>query len=120
MTEALKKTSKILKALSDENRLRILTLLSGKKDLCVCEITEVIGLSQPTISSHLKILENAGLIEYKKEGLWVNYNISSSMDGETKRLADSVSDLLKKSEIIKKDLKRLMSIDRKKICSRQA
>lgn len=120
MSDGLKKTSKIIKALSDENRLRILSMLSGKKDLCVCEITAVIGLSQPTISSHLKILENAGLLEYKKEGLWVNYNISSSMDGETKRLVGSISALLAKSETIKKDLKRLMSIDRKKICSRKA
>ncbi|MBC7334297.1 MAG: winged helix-turn-helix transcriptional regulator, partial [Actinobacteria bacterium] len=68
--------TKILKALADENRLRILALLKAseniKKDICVCEIQSIIGLSQPTISSHLKVLENAELIEYKKNGLWVN------------------------------------------------
>ncbi len=46
----------------------------------MCEIKEIIGLAQPTISSHLKLLENAGLIESNKEGLWVNYNISANLD----------------------------------------
>ena len=54
---SLKKLIKILKALADENRLRIVSLVKSKQDLCVCEITAIIGLSQPTISSHLKKLE---------------------------------------------------------------
>ena len=51
--QKLKQTTKIAKALADENRIRILCLLKNKKDLCVCEITDIIGLAQPTISSHL-------------------------------------------------------------------
>ena len=74
----LKNVEKIIKALADKNRLRIICLLLEKKDLCVCEITYIIGLSQPTISSHLRLLENAGLIESSKDGLWVNYNINKS------------------------------------------
>lgn len=66
----LKNMTKVLKALADENRIKILYLLNEKKDLCVCEIREIIGLSQPTISSHLKLLENSGLVTYRKDGKW--------------------------------------------------
>jgi len=73
----IRNIEKIIKALADKNRLRIICLLNEKQDLCVCEITDIIGLSQPTISSHLRLLENAGLVESDKDGLWVNYNINS-------------------------------------------
>jgi ArsR family transcriptional regulator len=58
----LKKITKILKALADESRIRIIALLKERNVLCVCEITEIIGLSQPTISSHLKKLQDAEVI----------------------------------------------------------
>ncbi|MDZ7837100.1 MAG: metalloregulator ArsR/SmtB family transcription factor [Actinomycetota bacterium] len=54
-----------------------LCFFCGKEGLCVCEIKEVIGLSQPTISSHLKLLEAAGLVESKKEGIWVKLSQDS-------------------------------------------
>jgi ArsR family transcriptional regulator, arsenate/arsenite/antimonite-responsive transcriptional repressor len=57
----------ILKALSDHGRLRILKILEHKS-LCVCEITELIGLATSTISAHLNILKNAGLIKDEKDG----------------------------------------------------
>ncbi len=55
--EQLRKLNRILKSLSDEGRLRIVFLLNKKKSLCVNEIREIIDLSQPTISSHLEVLE---------------------------------------------------------------
>jgi ArsR family transcriptional regulator len=63
---------KVMKALSDPNRVKMVKLLQ-RKMMCVCEIQEVLGLAQSTTSKHLKILEEAGLIAYSKEGLWVNY-----------------------------------------------
>ena len=83
----LKYVTKAVKALSDESRLRIMALLEERSGLCVCEITEIIGLSQPTISSHLKILEDAGLIDHRKEGLWVNYSIFSELSAGVKAYA---------------------------------
>ena len=59
---------KVMKALSDPNRVRILKLLQ-RRVLCVCEIKEALGLAQSSASKHLKILEEAGLIAYSKEGL---------------------------------------------------
>ncbi|MDB5050572.1 MAG: transcriptional regulator, ArsR family [Fibrobacteres bacterium] len=62
------------KALSDKNRLRILKLLQVKS-LCVCEITEVLGFSTPTISNHLSVLVKAGFLRSVKDGRWVYYHL---------------------------------------------
>ncbi|MBN1931105.1 MAG: winged helix-turn-helix transcriptional regulator [Desulfobacterales bacterium] len=69
---------KVMKALSDPNRVKIIKLLQ-RKILCVCEIQEVLGLAQSTASKHLKILEDADLITYSKEGLWVNCRIADGV-----------------------------------------
>lgn len=66
---------KVMKALSDPNRVKMIKLLQHRV-LCVCEIQEALGLAQSTASKHLKILEEAGLITYFKEGLWVNYRLA--------------------------------------------
>ena len=63
---------RVMKALSDPNRVRILKLLE-KNPLCVCEIQEVLGIAQPTVSSHMKILEDAGLAEKERQGTWMIY-----------------------------------------------
>jgi len=68
----MKKFVKVMKALSDVNRVKILKLLQHRM-LCVCELRTALGVAQPTVSKHLKVLENAGLVVSKKEGLWVNY-----------------------------------------------
>lgn len=112
----LKEMEKIIKALADKNRLRIIYLLNGKRDICVCEITDIIGLSQPTISSHLRLLENAGLVESNKDGLWVNYNINSQADLFSRRLVERICNDLKKDKQAISDLKKLKAIDRDKIC----
>jgi ArsR family transcriptional regulator len=65
---------KVMKALSDPNRVKMIKLLQHRV-LCVCEIQASLGLAQSTASKHLKILEEAGLISYTKEGLWVNYRL---------------------------------------------
>jgi ArsR family transcriptional regulator, arsenate/arsenite/antimonite-responsive transcriptional repressor len=66
---------KVMKALSDPTRVKILKLLE-KKRLCVCELQTALGIAQSTTSKHLKILEYAGLVISKKDGLWVNYTLS--------------------------------------------
>jgi ArsR family transcriptional regulator, arsenate/arsenite/antimonite-responsive transcriptional repressor len=70
---------KVMKALSDANRVKILKLLE-QRSLCVCEIQAVLSLAQPTVSKHLKILEEAGLVAFYKEGLWVNYRLTDGRD----------------------------------------
>jgi ArsR family transcriptional regulator len=65
-----------MKALSDPSRVRIIKLLE-QRELCVCEIQALIGLAQSTVSKHLKILEEAGFIDFKKDGLWIIYRLTT-------------------------------------------
>lgn len=64
-----------LKALADPARLRLLSLIQSHEggEACVCELTEPLGLTQPTISHHLKVLHDAGLISRRKKATWVYY-----------------------------------------------
>ena len=68
-----------MKALSDPNRVKMIKLLQHKV-MCVCEIQAALGLAQSTASKHLKILEEAGLITFFKDGLWVNYSLADGTD----------------------------------------
>jgi len=114
--DKLKKITKILKALSDESRVRIINLLQAKMGVCVCEITEIINLSQPTISSHLKKLEEAGIIIFRKDGLWVNYYLNDRMDPEIRELVDLVVKVIKNDPDTVKDLQKVKNADRMLIC----
>ncbi len=68
---------KLLSAMSDPTRLRIIEMLSGTCDsICVCDITTQFDLGQPTISHHLKVLRDAGLVTWEKRGLWVYYSLN--------------------------------------------
>ena len=80
-----------MKALSDPNRVKIIKMLQ-QKNLCVCEMQNALGISQPNVSKHLKILEEAGLVDYQKDGLWVNYFLA---DGRNSPYASSVLGNLK-------------------------
>ncbi len=71
----MRKFIKVTKALSDANRVKILKILQ-RAESCVCELKRGLGIAQPTVSKHLRILEDAGLVESRKEGLWVYYRIS--------------------------------------------
>ena len=67
----------ILKALSDETRLRILKLLEHG-ELCVCEIVAAFDMSQPKVSFHLGVLKAAGLLKDRKEGKWMHYRLDDA------------------------------------------
>jgi len=75
----LKTYLKVMKALSDRNRVRIIKMLQ-RREMCVCEMQAALELSQPSVSKHLKILEEAGLVESRKDGLWVNYRLPDKAD----------------------------------------
>ena len=66
----------ILSALSDETRLRAVRLLDGR-ELCLCQIIEVLGLSPSTVSKHMSILFQAGLVDRRKEGKWHYYRLAA-------------------------------------------
>lgn len=68
----------MFRAFSDRTRLRILNLLRGG-ELCVCDIVRVLELPQPKISRHLAYLRRAGLVNARKEGLWIHYRLAKAM-----------------------------------------
>ena len=65
-----------LKAASDRNRLRILKLLQ-MRPMCVCELTTVLGIAQPSVSRHLMLLRNAGLVLDQRDGQWIEYRLAA-------------------------------------------
>ena len=109
----------VMKALSEPNRVKILKMLQYKV-MCVCEIKELLGISQPSVSKNLKILEDAGLVASKKEGLWVNYYLT---DGERSPYAASLLGILRhwleQEPEIEELVKRLPAIKREDICCKK-
>ncbi len=73
--DSLRRQSRLLKALANETRLKMLRLL-GIREMCVCELTVALDLTQPTASHHLNILQNVELIKDRKEGKWVFYSVA--------------------------------------------
>ncbi len=85
--DAASALARTLKALADPARLRLLSLVAAHEggEACVCDLTEPVGLSQPTISHHLKVLVDAGLLSRDKRGVWAYYAL---VPGALDALAD--------------------------------
>jgi ArsR family transcriptional regulator, arsenate/arsenite/antimonite-responsive transcriptional repressor len=81
--EELARRAKVLAALADPTRMGIIDILSKLEEhLCVCEIVTAFDLGQPTISHHLRILRDAGLVKWEKRGLWVYYTLNREALGD--------------------------------------
>jgi DNA-binding transcriptional ArsR family regulator len=107
---------KVFKALSDPGRLRIVKMLE-ERELCMCEIREVLQLSNATVSKHLSLLRDAGLIDDTKDGRWVNFRLSSKpADPFVKDVLKLLQKSLIDEEAIVKDKKVAKQVCRKKIC----
>lgn len=81
----------IFKALGDENRIRILKMLKGGEK-CACKLLDELNVTQPTLSHHMKILCDSGLIIGRKEGKWMHYSISPE---GAKEVGNFLSELIK-------------------------
>jgi ArsR family transcriptional regulator len=112
----MKELVKVLKAASDESRIRILNMLR-MRPLCVCEIAEVMGLAQSTVSRHLKQLEECGLLQRAKDGLWVEYRLATppgdSVQGGVLALLQAE---LGRKPSLASDESRALAVDRREIC----
>jgi len=112
----------ITKALADENRIRTLLALR-KGELCVCQITELFGLAPSTISKHLSILSQAGLVESRKDGRWIYYKLpGKDASVEVREAIDWVEKSLDGNPRVADDqkaLKRILKQDPAELCRRQ-
>jgi ArsR family transcriptional regulator len=112
----------ITKALSDPGRVRILLALR-RRELCVCQITELFGFAPSTMSKHLSILHQAGLLQSRKTERWVYYRLPDRpMPAAVRQALDWVHQSLGKTPESKADAQRLdkiLKMDVKEICRRQ-
>jgi ArsR family transcriptional regulator len=69
----------IFKALADKTRLRVLALL-GNNEVCVCHLHDSLGLPQPTVSRHLAYLRRSGLVDVRRDGVWMHYRVATDLD----------------------------------------
>jgi ArsR family transcriptional regulator len=115
---AMREFIKVMKAFSDPNRVKIVKMLQ-RRTMCVCEIQEALHISQPAVSKHMKVLEEAGLVEYQKEGLWVNYYLTGGEDSAyVATILGNMRHWLEDDPEIVELLKRLPTIRREEVCKR--
>lgn len=110
--------AQIFKALSDTTRLRIMGLLL-EGELCVCDLMSILELPQSTVSRHLSYLRNAGLVEGRRDGVWMHYRTVSDGDG----LGTEVTELLRNNLLLvpqagddQRRLKRHQKDERRQAC----
>ncbi len=110
---------KVLKALSDPMRVRIVKLL-GQKKMCVCELTEVLSIGQPSVSHHLRILKDAGLVVDLRNGLWIDYELSEEKYNKyAPQLLKLISSWLTDDPKILHDKKAAKKVNREEICCKR-
>lgn len=110
------------KALADANRVRMVLVLRGR-ELCACQLTELFGLAPSTMSKHLSILYQAGLVNQRKEGRWVYFSrpgkaaspaVRGALDWVDLSLADEAQ-----TAVDAKQLKKVLKIDPTELCRKQ-
>ena len=106
MSKPLDDLAGLFKALADPTRLRILgLLLTG--EVCVCDLHESLKISQPKASRHLAYLRRVGLVETRREGLWIHYRIADFSDPVLKTIGQAVTHALTHVEAVQRDAGRL-------------
>jgi ArsR family transcriptional regulator len=106
MTTGTAAVEALFKALADATRLRIIgLLLTG--DVCVCHIHESLRIPQPKASRHLAYLRRAGLVQVRREGLWMHYRLADLPDPVLQSIAETVRHALTHLETVQKDAARL-------------
>ena len=113
---------RITKALADEGRIRVLMALRDG-ELCACQITELFGLAPSTMSKHMSILYNAGLVESRKDGRWIYFRLPDGKAPPTvKKALEWICKAADAQDRTKEDAKRLqkiMKMDPSQLCKRQ-
>lgn len=113
----MKQFIRVMKALSDPNRVRIIKILESK-ELCVCELQDLIGLAQSTVSKHLKVLEEAGLVDYRKESSWFIYRLTEGEESNyAKVMLENLKGWLDDEPQLQKMVARLSQVDRERLCA---
>lgn len=111
---------KILKALADQNRLRIIAALNRFNEMCACQITELLGITGASVSRHMALLTDATLLTSRKQGRWVYFSLNDTTKDQ--KLMDWVIENFRDTELVLDDykkLKKIMAADPEEICRKQ-
>ena len=105
--------------LSDPTRLRALMLIRSESEVCVCELTHALQVSQPKISRHLALMRDAGMVESRREGTWMHYSLGRSLPDWAQDIIESSHARLADLAIFREDLQRLSAMNNRpeRICA---
>ena len=106
MVKQLPEMERLFKALGDATRLRILGLLLAG-EVCVCDIHESLRISQPKASRHLAYLRRSGMVETRRDGLWIHYRLASPSDPVLHAITEAVRHALTHMKVVHRDAERL-------------
>lgn len=104
-TKSRRTPESLFRALADQTRLRILNLI-GDSEVCVCYFVETLRVAQPKISRHLAYLRKVGLVETRKEGIWVHYKLTRFSDPHEERIVREALAWIEQSPVAHQDKKR--------------
>lgn len=115
----LNEADTFFKLLADSTRLRCLMLMQAEGELCVCELTHALNLSQPKVSRHLAHLREAGVLVARRNGTWVNYRINPELQDWALGILQTTLDGVCKTEPYVSDLKMLNTMSNRPelVCS---
>ena len=106
MDKQLQELETVFKALADSTRLRILALLTTG-EVCVCNVHDTLKIAQPKASRHLAYLRRAGLVETRRDGLWIHYRLARNSNQVIAAVEEAVRHALTHSNVVRRDLERL-------------
>ena len=109
---------KVLKAAGDKNRLRILKMLQHK-DMCVCELSAALGITQPSVSKHLSLLKEAGLVRDEREGQWIDYRLCrGKVNHYAPVILKQLNAWVNDDPCVERDRKTAASLCREEVCKK--
>jgi ArsR family transcriptional regulator len=115
----MEKTLSTTKALADGNRLRIIMVLTEQTELCICQITELLGWATATVSRHMSVLQNARLVRSRKDGRWVYYRLADEFPEALHRWIVESMEGSKEIENDRRQLQSILSYKPDELCRRQ-
>jgi ArsR family transcriptional regulator len=109
----------VLKAVADKNRIRIIKMLEKKK-MCVCELSAVLEITQPSVSKHLSILNHAGIIKGERNSQWIDYSLcTEKINQYTSVIQDMIKNWLNNDLVIENDLRETKKLCREYLCKKK-
>ena len=118
----MRKEARFFKSLSDETRLKILWLLSGAEELCVCDIIDVLRITQSKASRHLRYLYHLGWVTDRRDGLWMNYRLSITPGSPGEKLLKLLAEMLApqpEAQALRGQLERCLEAKRDSKCAKR-